>query len=426
MRPSTPVRVRTVLVEDLFLAVGVTVVLLIGSGVSLEDDFEIDLAGDAAGPWVPGPDALALVLLGALPLTFRRLAPLSVFALCASASMAYQALGNRPEPLPLGVLVALYTLATVRRPLVCNAAAGVHVTLFTLAGMTGVLPLSDDQYFIDLVSAIATVTLGYGVALGRARATLAEQRAAELIQEQDARTRAALAQEQGRIAREVHDIVAHDVSVMVAQAGAGRRVFAARPETAADAFASIEAVGRDALDGLRRIVTLLRTDLGNVERSPQPGLERLPWLVGQVRRAGLPTDLIVRGRPRSLPATVELNAFRVVQEALTNILKHAGPTSATVVLAYGEDRLDIEVRDRGVGVSGTPSAGYGLISMQQRAAMLGGVLVAGPGEDGFVVSASLPVAGYPQERHRDAPPPDDAGPRPAHPLPRPRAAEPIP
>jgi signal transduction histidine kinase len=230
---------------------------------------------------------------------------------------------------------------------------------------------------------------------------MAEQRAAELAREQEGRTQAAVAQEQARIAREVHDIVAHDVSVMVAQAGAGRRVFATKPEVAAEALASIEAVGRDALDGLRRLVTLLRSDLEQSGRSPQPSLDRLPWLLDQVRRAGLPVTLTVRGVSRALPATVELNAFRIVQEALTNVLKHAGPTEAAVTLDYGDAELRVEVRDRGRGSAPSPSPGYGLISMQQRARMLGGDLVARPAGRGFVVTARLPVEDADREHRGD-------------------------
>jgi signal transduction histidine kinase len=205
---------------------------------------------------------------------------------------------------------------------------------------------------------------------------------------------AAVEQEQARIAREVHDIVAHDVSVIVAQAAVTRRVFPTQPQKAVDALASIEALGRDALDGLRRLVTLVRSPHPEDENSPQPTLERLPSLLAQVRRAGLPVRLTIRGTPRPLPVTVELNAFRIVQEALTNSLKHAGPTRATVVLDYRGDSLDVEVRDAGLGSSpATPSAGYGLIGMQQRASMLGGQLVAGSVDGhGFRVSARLPLA----------------------------------
>jgi signal transduction histidine kinase len=385
-------RGRSVLVDDLPLALLVAVLLLIGSGVSLEDDFELDLRGNDPWPSLPGPKGVLLVLAGSLPLMFRRIAPLSVLAVTATASLTYQALGHRPEPLPLGVLVALYTAAVVRRPLICIVAAAVYVIALTLGTLSGWALLTDDQFYIDLVSVVATVMVGYGVALGRARATLAEQRATELAREQETRTQAAVAQEQARIAREVHDIVAHDLSVIVAQAGAARRVFTAKPQTAAAALGSIEAVGRDALDGLRRLVTLLRTEVEKSERSPQPSLDRLPWLLAQVQRAGIPVELSFRGRPRPLSATVELNAYRIVQEALTNVIKHAGRTRARVVLEYREEDVRVEVRDFGRGSANSPSAGYGLISMQQRAAMLGGELAAGPVTRGFLVSARLPLA----------------------------------
>jgi signal transduction histidine kinase len=382
--------VRYVLSQDFRLALLLALLLVVGSGVSLEDDFNLSVTA-AEESVLPGPYALLLALAGALPLTFRRFAPLSVLALTVAASLAYQAMGQRPEPLPISVLVAIYTVAVLRRPLVASLAAAAYVLVFSLGALSGLAPLSDDQLYIDLVSVVATVMVGYGVALGHAAASMAEQRTAELAREQEGRTQAAVAQEQARIAREVHDIVAHDVSVMVAQAGAARRVFATKPQVAADALASIEAVGRDALDGLRRLVDLLRTDVEESGRSPQPSLDRLPWLVDQVRLAGLPVILTVRGMRRPLPATVELNAFRIVQEALTNILKHAGPTEATVTLDYGDTELRVEVRDRGRGSAPSPSPGYGLISMQQRARMLRGDLVARPTERGFVVTARLPV-----------------------------------
>jgi signal transduction histidine kinase len=392
--PAGPATVRAL---DVALALLVSVLVLIGAGVSLEDDFEISLSGHVRS-WLPDATGIALLLAGTLPLVLRRVAPLTVLGTSVMATLAYQALGYRVEPLPLGVLVALYTVALVRSPLICSAAAGVYLMALTVGALTGWLPLTDDQYYIDLVSVVATVMLGYGVALGRTRATLAEQRAAALTRHQEDLLRAAMRQEQARIAREVHDIVAHDVSVIVAQAAAARLVLAARPEKAVDALSSIEAVGRDALDGLRRLVGLLRTQHDECDRDPQPCLERLPWLLSQVERAGLPVDLTIEGEPAPLPATVELNAYRIVQEALTNTLKHAGPTHASVTLAYEPASLRVEVRDEG-GRNAThererTQPGYGLISMQQRAAMLGGDLVIEPGGGrGFRVAARLPVAG---------------------------------
>jgi signal transduction histidine kinase len=386
---------RATIVADVPLALLVAVLQVIGSGVSLEDDWQLAVSGGHAEQWLPDAIGLLLLLGGSLPLAFRRIAPLPVLVLSAAASIAYHATGHRPEPLPLGVLIALYTVAVVLRPVVCNVAAGAYVLAVTLGTLTGWLPLTDDQYYIDLVLIVATVMLGYGVALSRARATLAEQQSAAMARDLDARMRAAVETEQARIAREVHDIVAHDVSVIVAQASSARRVFAAQPQTAADALASIEAVGRDALDGLRRLFGLLRTHAAESERSPQPSLDRLPWLLAQVERAGLPVDLTIRGEPGPLSATVELNAFRIVQEALTNSLKHAGPTRATVVLDYEAEALGVEVRDEGSPQPKTQrSPGYGLISMQQRVTMLGGELDAGPLTGrGFRVSARLPLVG---------------------------------
>jgi signal transduction histidine kinase len=417
MATLPPTDRRSDVSQDLRLALLVAVLLFVGSGVSLEDDFNISLTGTDSWAELLHPYGLALLLAASLPLTFRRVAPLPVLALTVAASLAYQALGQRPEPLPVGVLIALYTVAVMRRPLVATTAAAAYVVTLVVGIVSGWAPLTDDQFYIDLVSVVATVMVGYGVALGQARAAMAEQRTAELAREQESRTRDAVAQEQARIAREVHDIVAHDVSVMVAQAGAARRVFDSNPTSAVAALGSIEAVGRDALDGLRRLVTLLRTDLEQSGRSPQPTLDRLPWLLAQVQRAGLPVTLTIRGRPHPLSATVELNAFRIVQEALTNILKHAGPTEATVSLEYERDHLNLEVRNRGRGrgrgwgSSPRQSVGYGLISMQQRAGMLGGQLVAKPTPDhGFVVSARLPMedsdrrfAPDPAEKPRDDP-----------------------
>ena len=378
---------RRMVVRDLPVALLVAVLLEVGFAVSLTDDDDEVL---------PLPDRAGRLLLtaGALSLTFRRLAPLSVLGLNGAADLTYQALGYRPTPLPLGVLIALYTVATARRPLVSGAATALYVAALTAGSLSGITPLDDDQVYVYVVSVAATGMVGYGVALGRARATLAERHAAELGREQDSRTRAAVAQEQARIAREVHDIVANEVNVMVAQAAAARRVVDGQPQAAASALSSIETVGRDALTGLRRLLALLRTDGARDEQSPQPDLQRLPWLLSHLEAAGLPVDLAIRGTARPLPAIVERNAFRIVQEALTNSLKHAGPTRATVTLSYGEDSLGVEVRDQGRGGAESSTLGYGLISMRERAAMLGGDVHAGPDADqGFRVTAHLPVAG---------------------------------
>jgi signal transduction histidine kinase len=395
MKVSVPFRVPATYLRDFVLAVLVAALLFIGSGVSLEDDFSISLSGHGIGRLLPDAWGALLLLAAALPLTFRRVAPLTVFALVTAASLGFRILGYTPEPLPLGVLVALYTVAVTRQAFVASVAGAVYVLTLVVESLSGWLPVTDDQFFIHLVSVVATVMLGYGVALGRARVALAEERATGLALDQDLRVRGAMEQERSRIAREVHDIVAHDVSVIVAQAATARRVSAAQPEKTTEALASIEAVGREALDGLRSLVGLLRAP-DERDRSPQPSLARLPWLLNQLERAGLPVDLTIEGEPWALPATVELNAYRIIQEALTNSLKHASPTRAQVTLAYEADAVRVEVRDEGGGDvrQRVSTPGYGLISMEQRAVMLGGELVVGPrAERGFAVSARLPVNG---------------------------------
>jgi signal transduction histidine kinase len=294
------------------------------------------------------------------------------------------------------------TVAMGLRPSVSVAAGSAYLVLLGAGIISGLTPLEDDGFYVYLVSLTATVMLGYGIALGRIRAGLAERRATELAREHDERTQAAVAQEQARIAREVHDIVAHDVSVIVAQAAAAHRLLPDE-DPAAPTLQAIETVGRDALDGLRRLVPLLRTNGGEALRSPQPTLARLPALLTQVRAAGLPVELVVHGQARELPGTVETNAYRIVQEGLTNALKHAGPARATVVLDYRADALRVEVRDDGRGAAAAPvpalsgggtsvPTGFGLVSMQQRAALLDGQMEVGPGErGGFRVTVLLPL-----------------------------------
>jgi signal transduction histidine kinase len=392
--PAKP-RLGTVARNDALVALAVLVLLVLGTDVRVQDDLWAEWPR-MSGSLVPPAGVALLLLAESLPLVFRRVAPLPVLAVCAAASLGLTAL-DAPTPLPLGVLVALYSVAVRYRPLVSVGVAAAYVALLGVGLATGIAPISDDLFYEYLVALIASVMVGYGVALSRARARLAERRSAELASEQEQHTRAAVAQEQSRIAREVHDIVAHDVSVIVAQAAVARRSLPPG-DGAGHTLAAIETTGRDALDGLRRLMHLLRSD-GADALQPQPTLDGLPDLIAQVRLAGLPVDLVVEGDARRLPGTVETNAYRIVQEALTNALKHAGPAPTTVLLHYGPESLDIEVRDDGRAPAATASVptvdgGFGLVSMQQRAALLRGRLDAGPtGSGGFRVVAQLPVQG---------------------------------
>jgi signal transduction histidine kinase len=367
------------------------------------------LAGEGLGslsPAVPVP-AVALTLSGTLCVAWRRRAPLAVLAWTSTAYVVCTVLGYLNPPLPFAPLVALYTVVVYRRPSVSFKAGVVAAACVIVGSVFGPNGLSDDSLVDFPVSLVAALTIGYGVRVGRARATRLEEQSAELAREHAARTERAVEraveQERARIARELHDIVAHHVSVIVAQASAANLVFDNQPpQQTRQALVSIASVGREALVEMRRLLDVLHPDGAQVGADPAPGLDRLPSLINQTERAGLPVQLSVDGRPRRLPAGVELSAYRIIQEALTNSLKHAGPTRAQVNLGYEEDFLELRIAD--VGGSGEPctssdvqgSEGRGLLGMQQRAALLGGYVAAGPRPDrGFVVTARLPVAGRP-------------------------------
>jgi signal transduction histidine kinase len=229
----------------------------------------------------------------------------------------------------------------------------------------------------------------------RARLVGLQRRTEELERERDTQAALAVAAERGRISRELHDVVAHALSVVVLQAQGGEAELAQRPERTREALGAIVETGRTALRETRRLLGALGHDAPDWE--PQPGAERLPSLVAQVQAAGTPVRLRVEGPPRPLPSTVDLAAYRIAQEALTNVMKHAGPdVSAAIVLRYAPEALQIEVTDDGSAI-GRPDAdelrtGHGLRGMRERVSVLGGTFEAGPRpEGGFVVEASLPV-----------------------------------
>jgi signal transduction histidine kinase len=219
------------------------------------------------------------------------------------------------------------------------------------------------------------------------------ERRVELAQrERDVAAREAVVEERARIARELHDAIAHNVSMMVVQAGAERRVLEPSNDATRDVLETIEKIGRGALTEMRRMVGMLRSDVPG-PLAPQPGLDDLATLVGQVREAGLPVELRVEGERRALPVGIELSAYRIVQEALTNALKHAGGAHAIVNVRYGAESLELEIVDDGPGVSAPVSGGgHGLVGMRERVALYGGRLDAGRrASGGFAVRVLLPI-----------------------------------
>jgi signal transduction histidine kinase len=220
-----------------------------------------------------------------------------------------------------------------------------------------------------------------------------DQRAWLAERERDLGAREAVVEERARIARELHDAIAHNVSMIVVQAGAERRVLDAECGSTREVLQTIEQIGRSALTEMRRLLGMLRSDADDT-LAPQPGLGDVPKLVAQVREAGLPVELRIDGERRALPVGIELSAYRIVQEALTNALKHAGDAHATVHVHYGGDSLELEIVDDGAGgVARAPRGGHGLVGMRERVALYGGHLDANRNPSGgFVVRARLPTA----------------------------------
>jgi signal transduction histidine kinase len=335
----------------------------------------------------------AALFLVTVPLAWRRLAPLAT-ATAVMTGVAIESLlpgESFQGPGHLGaILLALYSVAayTDRARALLGAAAGaagIAIHDATLDGRTG----SWNAAFFWLVAAV-TWLVGRSVRRHREATALAEEMAL-LERDREERARAAVADERARIAREMHDIVSHNVSVMVVQAEAAEEMLQKQPERAGEPVRRIQRTGREALAEMRRMLGVLRDDPGDA-LAPQPNLANLDALVEQVRAGGIDFDLRVEGDRRPLPSGVELTAYRVVQEALTNVIRHAGDTRVDVVVHYDPEHVGIEVVDFGRGDGGGGEGGHGLAGMHERVRVYGGAFEAGPGpEGGFRVRATIPV-----------------------------------
>jgi signal transduction histidine kinase len=235
---------------------------------------------------------------------------------------------------------------------------------------------------------------GFALRARSEQAEAAETRAMRAEREREAAARLAVAEERTRIARELHDVVAHAVSVMVLQVGAVRHQLPEELSDDSEALRSVERAGRTALAEMRRLLGAMRDEREEVSFMPQPGLDGLDSLLEEVTRAGLPVELHVDGEPFPLPRGVDLSAYRIVQEGLTNALKHAHASTANVTVRYALDELQIEVRDNGVGSSTTDGLGHGLVGVRERVKIYGGEMSAGAANGGgFVLSTRLPLSG---------------------------------
>jgi signal transduction histidine kinase len=291
----------------------------------------------------------------------------------------------RLTTLLLAMLVALLFAEVVRE------------MLFYKGGVFKGLPLNQTFVLVYNAAFMAfPLLLGVAVRSRRDREQDLTARTAELQREREENARRAVLEERVRIARELHDVVAHHVSVMGVQAGAARRVMARQPEKAEAVLSSIEASSRQAVVELHRLLGFLRRPDQPDELAPQPDLAQIPELVAQAGQGGLSVKLSIDGEPRPLPQTLEVSAYRVIQEALTNALKHSGSSTASLRLVYKPDHLEVEVRDDGdgrVGKAQDNTGGHGLLGMRERVGLHGGHLSAGQTHDGFAVRATFPLDG---------------------------------
>jgi signal transduction histidine kinase len=377
VRLADPLRHLPPLVVDALLALAVGVVTVISIVVA-----DVDDPSERMTWW-----GWALVAVQVVPLVWRRRAPLAVLFVSGLGSLVF-GMANLPDPaIQFTLALALYTVAAYR----CRR---ISVPVVLASVVVGALSfVLDDQ--ADLADIAVTYLVGVGAWVVGDSTRSQRERAAWLAQRQQDGARRAAAEERVRIARDLHDVVAHHISVIAVQAEAAQEVLAAHPERAERAMATVAETARTALGELRRMLGLLRSDAG---RAPQPDLGAVDELVASVRGAGLAVEVRTTGPARPVDGVVGVTAYRIVQEALTNVLRHADARRACVDLAFDADALVIRVADDGRGPrAARPGAtngggGQGIVGMRERVTVLGGRLETGPAPDGgFTVEARLPL-----------------------------------
>jgi signal transduction histidine kinase len=330
-----------------------------------------------------------------VPLAWRRRHPLAVVAAQAAAETATVLLAGHLAF--SGVVLAAFLLGAYSAGAYADRRA-LSLVLVVLSGLVPGNLLGLDRLMsgvpgLDAVVPLTAWLIGHAVRAQRRQLAALRERAVRLERERDATARAAVAEERARIARELHDVVAHAVSVMVVQAEAARRVMRRQPDQAEEALRTVSATGTEALTELQHLLGVLAADEDRPELEPAPGLGDLDALVERVQGAGLVVELHLDGEVRPLPRGLDLTAYRIVQEALTNVLKHAGTARAEVRIRYADDGLGIEVTDAGRTRGRAAGSGRGLVGMRERVAAYGGELETGPRtEGGYAVRARLPLA----------------------------------
>ena len=338
-----------------------------------------------------------LVLAQTLPLAVRRVAPLGSLAAITAAIGMHAALGY--DDIQAGTFASLVGVSSAayvtdnRRALVAALLGAVGIGVFYATTR-----MSFDGFEIVGIGGLwlAGWIAGSVFRIRRRHTAAVERRAAVLEQGSEARAREAVADERTRITRELHDIIGHTLNLIVVQAGAARAVFKSRPDQALESLDSIEITARQSLSDMERMLGILRPPGAEAAPyDPQPGLEQVDRLAEQFTDAGLPVEVNVAGEPHKLPKSLDLSGYRIVQEALTNALKHAGPARARVAISYLADKLELDIVDDGQGPGDdghNAGGGRGLIGMRERVSLFGGELEVGPAaEGGFRVHASLPL-----------------------------------
>lgn len=376
---------------DLLLAAALT-------GAAL---YEIWVAPFASDMGIPGPrleNTVIFVSVG-LALVLRRRVPIAalfvvvVVVLVQREIFLPQPVDQAPIESFLALLMAFYSTAAyaeLRRAAIGGALAGAAIVATDLPYLIAGDPRQDT---VPSWIFMGTVWLaGWAFRRQRSQSARLEDRAAILEREREQRARIAVAEERARIARELHDVVAHSVSVIVVQAQAAHRLIEGEHHDARRALGSIETSGRQALVELRRMLGILRRVGEEPSLAPQPGLRQLNALIEHFRESELPVELSIEGEAKPLPPGVNLSTYRIVQEGLTNVLKHANATYARVTIRYLGNEIEVEVIDDGTGTGEGGGAGHGLIGMRERAALYGGILESGKrGVGGYFVRARLPL-----------------------------------
>jgi signal transduction histidine kinase len=343
-----------------------------------------------------GPKVVFIIasLLWTLPLLLRHrfpfAAPVFTFAVQAAASAADPDLGVETTGL-VALLLAFWVVGAEneRGQAIVGAAIG-FASIAVVAELDARVSLENAVWGIIMGSVVCLIA--YALQRRAKRAGELEERARRLEREREERARAAVVAERTRIARDLHDLIAHSVSLMTVQAGAARLLLSEDPVRAREPLLAVEETGRQALAEMRRLFGIVRGNPSGTALALEPSLAHLGALLEEARKAGLPVELTVEGEPNSVPPGIDVAAYRIVQEALTNARKHAGPTRAHVSVCYRPGALDLEITNDGAASTTGESSGHGLLGMHERVALYGGELEAGPRADGcYAVRARLPV-----------------------------------